>query len=96
MSSNPGLKHDGEKIRWDLMPFKQLDLVAEIVTFGAEKYAPNSWQEIENGGQRLIAAALRHISLHQQGELYDDESGKTHLAHAACSILMAMHHEVSK
>jgi hypothetical protein len=39
MSELPeGVKHDGDKPRWDLLPFDALDEVAGVLRYGAKKY----------------------------------------------------------
>jgi hypothetical protein len=42
------------------------------------------------GTARAIEAGLRHIYQFLAGETYDKESGKNHLGHAACEVLMAL------
>lgn len=83
-----GMKHDQEKPRMDLLDTSWLVGVAEILTFGAKKYASHNWR----GGielSRLIAAALRHISSFNDGEDIDAETGKSHLYHASCCLMFA-------
>ena len=79
-----GMKFDQEKPRYDLLPAGAIDDLAKILTFGANKYAPNSWQEVENGIERYRAALLRHTFAMQRGEILDPESGLPHSAHAMC------------
>lgn len=79
-----GMKYDHGKPRYDLLPPIAIDELAKILTFGAEKYAPNSWQHVENGIERYRAALLRHTFAMQRGELIDPESGLPHSAHAMC------------
>lgn len=79
-----GMKFDQEKPRYDLLPPAAIDELAKILTFGAEKYAPNSWQQVENGLERYRAALLRHTFAIQAGEFLDSESGLPHSAHAMC------------
>lgn len=55
--------------------------MAKVLTFGAEKYSANSWQELEDGEERYRAALLRHTFAIQRGELYDPETGLLHAAH---------------
>ena len=88
----PALKYDNGKRRWDLVPFECLDALADIYTFGAAKYQPNSWQQLEDFDNRYFAAILRHLSAWRQGEWLDQESGYPHLAHAmwgCCALLWA-------
>lgn len=79
-----GLKYDSEKPRYDLLPANAIDDLAKILTFGAKKYAPNSWQQVENALERYRAALLRHTFAIQGGELIDQESKLPHSAHAMC------------
>lgn len=91
MSNKPtGLKYDSGKPRMELLPTIALEEVAKVLTFGANKYGAWNWA----GGivySRLIGAALRHIFAWIRGENLDPESGLSHLAHAACCILMIIH-----
>lgn len=80
-----GIKYDGDKPDYSLVPFKALDEVVKVLTYGAAKYDRFNWEKVE--ARRYQAAALRHISAYMQGEKIDPESGINHLAHAACSLL---------
>ena len=82
-----GLKYDAGKPRMWLLPFLSLYEIAKVLTFGAEKYAPNSWQEVENGYERYMSALLRHIHSIQEGETHDAESGLLHISHVGCNAL---------
>lgn len=88
-----GMKYDGGKPRMDLLldgcP-KALTSVAEVLTFGAQKYAAHSWHTVSEGKSRYKAALLRHLTAHAQGEVNDPESGLPHLAHAACCSLFIL------
>lgn len=79
-----GLKHDQDKPMYNLIPANAIESLAKVLTFGANKYAPNSWQNVEDGLERYRAALLRHTFAMQRGELIDDESGLPHSAHAMC------------
>lgn len=84
-------KSDAGKPRMGLLPFDSLEAVADILTFGAEKYGPRTWQTIEAPEDRYLDALLRHLSAHAQGEDLDPESQRLHLAHAACNALFLLH-----
>lgn len=85
-----GSKRDyGKPIIGAIPPHAEL-AVARVLTFGAEKYARDAWQAVENAEVRYMDAALRHLNAHRRGELADDESGESHLAHAACCILFML------
>jgi len=82
-----GLKYDNGKARLDLIPPRAEIELGMVLTFGAEKYAVNSWQDVDDGINRYLAAAMRHINAIRQGETHDKESGLLHSAHAACNMM---------
>lgn len=83
-SMNEGQKHDNEKPMYNLLPPYAIDSMAKVMTFGANKYAPNSWQMVDNPIERYRAALLRHAFAMQRGEVIDHESGLPHSAHIMC------------
>lgn len=96
MQENPrgkGLKHDAGKVRPSLliegMP-RALLRVADVLTFGAEKYEAHSWQHVENGRERYTDAKLRHMFAEAKGEPADAESHIEHLAHEICNSLFLL------
>lgn len=94
-----GMKYDGGKPRMDLLLSgcpNALEQVAQILTFGAQKYAAHSWQTVPQGEERYLAALLRHLTAHSKGGKNDPESGMSHLAHAACNALFILELEARK
>ncbi|UIS54081.1 hypothetical protein ZHX_gp21 [Edwardsiella phage vB_EpP_ZHX] len=79
------LKFDGDKLRMDLIPPSATKALAEVLTFGARKYKPNNWKNVEEA-DRYVAALMRHVEAYREGELIDPESGLHHLAHAMTNI----------
>lgn len=84
-------KDDKGKARYDLVLPEFEEGVAEVLTFGADKYEENSWQKIDDRENRYYAALRRHIAAWRKGEELDPESGLPHLAHAACNIMFLMY-----
>lgn len=87
-----GVKHDGGKARVELLPSTPLLMIADVLGFGAEKYAAHNWR----GGfdqSRLIGAAMRHLLAYNDGEDSDPESGLSHLAHLGCCVLFLLEHQ---
>ena len=83
-------KFDENKSRIDLIPPKALMEIGDVFNYGAKKYGAYNWAN--NKGlewHRLYAATQRHLNSFWNGENID-ESGYSHLSHAACSILMLM------
>lgn len=83
-----GAKDDAEKLRIDLLPIAGLTEVAQVFTFGAKKYGARNWHGLSVS--RLFAAAMRHLWAWWLKEDNDAETGRSHLAHAACCVLMAL------
>lgn len=83
-----GVKHDDGKIMGQLLgDFSRALLgVAEVGTFGANKYTRGGWQHVLGAEQRYYDALWRHILQANQEEV-DSESGLSHLEHAAWNIL---------
>jgi hypothetical protein len=92
--SNPqktGTKYDSGKLRWDLVPFAELEEVVKVFTKGAEKYGEGNWKKVKQHKKRYISAMLRHLSAYKQGEKYNvADFGIHHLAHVAWSCLTLM------
>ena len=83
-----GFKYDGDKERWDLLPWDIIKGIVQVLTYGAKKYADNNWQNVPNGRKRYFAAMMRHlIASEQEGEDTDKESGIDHLFHALCCLV---------
>ena len=85
----PGMKFDNGKRVWSLLPLESVELVVDVLMFGATKYAPNNWKKVQPM-ERYLDAAMRHLVARLQGEVLDKESGLPHLAHLACCALFAI------
>jgi hypothetical protein len=84
-------KFDSGKVRMDLLPMRPLKDIAQILTIGAEKYGAENWRTGEPiAHSRHFAGIQRHLMAYWSGEDYDPETGKSHLAHAACGLLFYM------
>lgn len=81
----PGVKDDGTKPRWDLLPWKAVNGLVKVLTFGAKKYTENGWRTVPNAKERYTAALMRHVYAIQTGETIDPESGLRHIDHIQCN-----------
>lgn len=86
-----GMKFDTGKLRYSLVPHIAFKGLAEVLTFGADQYAPNSWQTVPNGKERYLDALYRHIEAYRNGEILDSESGLSHLSHAMTNCAFLLH-----
>lgn len=92
-----GAKYDHGKVLFRPLTrglARSLHEVARVLTFGANKYAEDSWQTVPNAVVRYENALDRHLNAWKLGESYDPESGLHHLAHAACNVLFILWFEL--
>lgn len=82
-----GEKDDSTKLRMDLISPIAMEQLSQVLTHGADKYAPNNWRKGIKFS-RLIAAAKRHLNKFEAGEDTDEEVGTLHLANAMCNLMM--------
>jgi hypothetical protein len=79
-----------------LLPFEALVEVSKVREFGIDKYGEdNNWRNV--APVDFVEAALRHshkwLDAHRgysDRRAEDSESGINHLAHAACSLILAL------
>lgn len=84
-------KSDEGKPRFDLLPMLAIERVARVMGFGAAKYGAHNY--LKGRGlaySRLIRAGIGHLVSFAVGRESDDETGESHLAHAACTALMLL------
>lgn len=87
-AKDPGAKLDNGKIMGGLLADFSLALtaVAEVGTYGANKYTRCGWESVPNGIQRYGDAKWRHL-LKGATQPIDQESGLMHKAHEAWNVL---------
>jgi hypothetical protein len=65
-----------------------LEAVQATLDYGAQKYAPSSWQGVAPA--RYDDAARRHRIARDKGEIFDKESGLLHRAHEIICLLFQL------
>lgn len=80
------LKFDNGKLPMDLLDPEWMEGVAQVLQFGAQKYAAHNWRKGMEWS-RLYAAVQRHLNAFAKGWEYDDETGLSHLLHASCGLM---------
>lgn len=85
-----GIKFDGDKPEFSLLPTGTLNPVLKVLGIGKKKYAKDNWQRVDNAKERYFNAAMRHITSWWEGEKTDPETGENHLAHALCCLLFLL------
>lgn len=86
MNNKEGVKHDEDKLRYDLVPATALEEIVKVYNYGANKYGERNWEK-GISWNRIFAPIMRHLWAWFAGEDNDKESGLSHLAHAAWGCL---------
>lgn len=73
---------------------RALVAVIQVLNYGALKYEPHSWQDVDM--ELYNAAARRHRIARDLGENTDPENHLLHLAHEAANILIQLEMECRK
>ena len=89
-----GTKYDGDKTKWDLIPYGALDEVAKVYTGGAKKYDDWNWAKGIKYS-RIFAAMMRHLIAFwwYKKRINEEDFGLHHLAHAIWGALTLLHYE---
>lgn len=85
-----GGKFSSGKDRWDLLPLDAVRWIVKVLAFGARRYAPGNWRNVENGRDEYYAALMRHLEAWERGELIDPDSKLPHMAHVGCNALFLL------
>jgi len=85
-----GVKHDGGKLRWSLLPTGTIRSIVKVLEIGANKYSVDNWKRVPDARTRYYYARMRHIEAWWNGEKADAEDGLHHLAHAGCCLLFLL------
>lgn len=96
-TKHAGLKYDeGKPKAWAFVSNFPLALqkLAELDTFGAEKYSPGGWREVENGQERYMDAFMRHALKLASGEEIDEETQMPHKASMIWNLLATLELEI--
>lgn len=85
-----GIKHDSDKLDWTMLPFEQVEEVIKVLKEGAKTYGRDNWKSVEPK-ERYLSALFRHVVARAKGEVYDEQYGLSHMAHAVCCALFLMY-----
>ena len=91
-----GVKHDGGKPRWDLLPWAAAEEVVKVLTHAVEsgEYPEDNWRNVPGLKRRYFAAAVRHFRARMRGEVLDSKTKLPHLAHIGCCVLFILEDEI--
>lgn len=85
-----GARLDSGKTRYELLPTHLLKSTADVLAYGASKYAAWNWAAAMPVS-KLIGCLKRHVAEIERGDDIDEESGQRHVGHAICNLLFLEH-----
>ena len=94
MVDGGGKRLNNGKLPMELVPPSMIFAVAAVLGKGAEKYSARNWER-GMSWTTVYACLMRHI-LKWMSPFHsdiDEETGLSHLAHAACNIAMLIEYE---
>ena len=81
-------KFDTEKPMITLVEPRYIVGMAEVLTFGAKKYAIDNWkQATADDIRRIKDSLLRHTLAYTSGEILDNETGLSHAYSIGCNAM---------
>jgi len=75
----------------DSLSLEDIEEAAHVFTYGAKKYKAWNWAKGMQWSVPL-ACAVRHTLAIINGEEVDAESGRKHIGHVVCNIMMLIHY----
>lgn len=75
------------KTKWHLLETEFLKDIAEVLTYGANKYSEDNWKNIDDAYNVYYDALMRHIAEWKLSGALDEDDNKSHLVHAACNLM---------
>ena len=88
-----GIKHDGDKTQWHLLPHEAVEGAVRVLMHGAKKYSAFNWAK-GMPYTRVLDATQRHLNAIYQGEDKDPESGLDHVDHAICELVFLKYYMI--
>lgn len=85
------IKKDNGKPDFTDVPLEAMWQMSQAFTFGQKKYEKSNFKKSGMKVSRQLAAALRHIYQHLDGEDIDPDSQCPHLGNAMASLAMAIY-----
>ncbi len=80
------------KPKWSLVHFASLIPMIRVLEFGAKKYAPKNWMKPMDTTE-ILESMQRHLAALLDGEIYDAESGISHMGHIQCNAMFYNYHK---
>lgn len=97
--SEHGVKFDGGKLPWHLLPTEAVAEVVKVLRCGAKKYAPRNWEkgllfsQCYSAAQRHLQGCDEHAGWWNRADV-DADTRTSHLANAICELMFLLAFEL--
>lgn len=86
-----GIRENVGKTPYHLISPHAMKLLADVLGYGAGKYAPHNWVKGLKWEEGVVGSLERHLSAWKTGEENDPETGLPHAAHILCNAMFLAH-----
>lgn len=80
------LRYNQGKLQWSLIDYKSLEGLVRVLEMGAQKYSRDNWK-LGMPTSQVCESLMRHLFAFMSGEIYDKESGCSHMSHVLCNAM---------
>ena len=91
--ADPGVRFDGGKFRFDLLPMGPITELVNVLGYGSRKYQDDNWRK-GLPYKATWGAMIRHAVKWYAGEQIDEESGCRHLAMVMWNAMVLLEFEM--
>jgi len=97
-NTNDEYTKKASKIRPNLLPYEAVIEGIKAMEYGAKKYGPEQWRDVDMERVDFLNALERHLLAYKSGEKLAEDSGVSHLGHiiANCAILLVKFDKAGK
>lgn len=89
--SPKALRYNEGKPKWSLVHYKSLEPMIRVLEYGCLKYAPYNWMKPMDLTE-ILESMQRHLAALMDGEIFDAESGISHMGHLQCNAMFYNYH----
>lgn len=94
LGDDTAVKFDSGKVDYELIPAEVLESLADVLTYGANKYSADNWKGLDES--RIRSSFWRHFQDVRQGKLVDKDSGKRSAALLLANAVFLCYFDIKK
>lgn len=92
ISTEKASRFNEGKPKWSLVHYESLIPMIRVLEYGCIKYAPFNWQKPMDK-MEILESIQRHLAALFDGEVFDKESGISHIGHIQCNAMFYNYHK---